>query len=296
MPDSFILIGHPVGHSLSPAIHRAAYEALGLDAEYHLVDCADEDAVRVQVSKIKTGEIKGANVTIPWKQIAYDCADVHAETARDVGACNVLSLGSGGEIVAHNTDASALAAELKKVVADLGAALTTGPAALIIGTGGAALAAAVACKRAGCRRVTVTGRRMVAGVSPTVWPHAREWERLCVTPCAWPSPSPEALKEVLSTVDLIVQATSAGMKGAEGGEQLAQVFPWSGLSRRVAVYDLVYTPKVTPFLRRAEQEGHLARGGLGMLVGQAAFAIQIWTGQQPPLASMTRAAEEALGL
>lgn len=296
MPDSYILIGHPIGHSLSPVIHRAAHRALSSDAEYGLVDCPDEDAVRAQIRRIASGELVGANVTVPWKQLAYDSAEVHAETARDVGVANVLARGPRGEIVAHNTDASGLAAELRKALTDLGPTSPGGPVSLIVGTGGAALAAAVACKLAGSRSVYVTGRRMEAGVSPTVWPSASKWQRLGVEAVAWPSPSPEALKQVLPSVDLVVQATSAGMKGTEGGGELARLFPWSGLKKRVCVYDLVYTPRRTPFLERAEQEGHLSRGGLGMLVRQAALAIQIWTGKEPPLAPMARAAEEALGL
>jgi shikimate dehydrogenase len=94
---------------------------------------------------------------------------------------------------------------------------------------------------------------------------------------------------------VIVQATSAGMKGTSGGEELAARLPWARLSPLVA-YDLVYNPPTTPFLRAAAEHGHWARGGLGMLVGQAARAIEIWWGVRPPSAPLERAARQALGL
>jgi shikimate dehydrogenase len=83
------------------------------------------------------------------------------------------------------------------------------------------------------------------------------------------------------------------MKGAGGGEELAALIPWQEMQRTVA-YDLVYVPRTTPFLQAAEQAGHFARGGLGMLVGQARDAIEIWLGKAPPTRELASAAEEAL--
>jgi len=90
-----------------------------------------------------------------------------------------------------------------------------------------------------------------------------------------------------------VQATSAGMKGTSGGEELTSLIPWESLSRSVA-YDLVYTPAETTFLRRAGREGHYVLGGLGMLVAQATHAIKIWLGESPEPAQLMDAAGEAL--
>jgi len=93
---------------------------------------------------------------------------------------------------------------------------------------------------------------------------------------------------------LVVQATSAGMLGADPGESVAEVVPWDLLGEGTLAYDVVYTPRMTPFLRAAVGRGLRAEGGLGMLVRQAAEAIVLWTGQTPPLDVMRRAAESAL--
>jgi shikimate dehydrogenase len=104
----FVLLGHPVAHSLSPAIHGAAYAELGIDARYELVDASDEAAVGRAVDAVRSGEIAGANVTVPWKQVALRLADRADASASDVGAANVLVRGPSGEVVAHHTDVPAL--------------------------------------------------------------------------------------------------------------------------------------------------------------------------------------------
>ncbi|HMY21903.1 MAG TPA: shikimate dehydrogenase, partial [Polyangium sp.] len=93
---------------------------------------------------------------------------------------------------------------------------------------------------------------------------------------------------------LVIQATSAGMAGADAGEPIAEIVPWDDLAEHTTAYDVVYTPPVTPFLRAAMTHRLLARGGLGMLVRQAARSIELWTGLSPPIDVMQRAAEQAL--
>jgi shikimate dehydrogenase len=295
LSDRFILIGHPVGHSISPAIHREAYRLLGREAEYSLVDCPDEEAVRVQVEAIRRGELSGANVTVPWKQTAFDLADVHDATASDVGVANVLARDAAGKIVAYNTDAMALGSELRSAVESSGVETKNRPAALVIGNGGAALASVVGCRLAGITQIGVTARRFDPKVSSAEWPRAEQFRRLGAQLLPWFDTADQALLEFMSRTHLLVQATSAGMRGIAGGDDLVELIPWSALSSTVA-YDLVYTPPETPFLRRAQQEGHFAVGGLGMLVGQAAQAIQIWWGQAPEPSDLTSTAQKALGL
>lgn len=300
--ERFVLIGHPVSHSVSPAIHGAAYEILGRAGQYCLVDASSAAEVREVIERIASGELVGANVTVPWKQLALQCADRVDSSAADVGAANVLSRDAEGKIVAYNTDASALAEELRAAKEALGPVSRN--AALVLGTGGAALAAVVSCQRAGFDPVYVTGRRFVAGTSSDPFPLATEWRRLGARMVLWPTASGDVAPrpadvavwgEILPELAAVVQATSAGMKNTAGGTELAELIPWAELEPLVA-YDLVYNPPQTPFLRLAEEHGHQARGGLGMLVGQAAQAIEIWWGTKPPSAPLSRAAEQALGL
>jgi len=284
----FLLVGHPVGHSVSPSIHSAAYQALGRsDAHYSVLDCPTEADVRRVFERLRSGELAGANVTVPHKTLALSLADRVDSSARDVGAANVLACVQG-EIVAYNTDAPALAEELLELVPN------PSSGALIVGSGGAALAAAVSAKLAGFAPILVTARRFSTGEDPRSWPLFDVLSQRGVEACPWPldgrGPSPEAL---LERVEMVIQATSAGMKGTDSGEMLA-AFVGTGGDR--AYYDLVYNPPLTPFLRAAEERGARARGGLGMLVRQAARAIEIWLGERPALEPLFAAAEQALGL
>jgi shikimate dehydrogenase len=280
----FTVVGHPVSHSLSPAIHGAAYAELGLDARYELYDAPDELAVALAVDAVRRGELAGTNVTVPWKQVALKLCDRADVSASEVGAANTLVRSPAGEVVAHNTDVPALAAEL--------GALSTSPRlALVLGAGGAALAAVASARRLGAD-VWVSARRFVAAVGDTAWPNAAALRRLGATLVAWPSG--DAVLEGASEADLVIQATSAGMSGAGPGAAVADVVPWQRLRPKAIAYDLVYNPSVTPFLERATAAGVTARGGLGMLVEQAALAFELWLGQAAPRAAMQAAAETAL--
>lgn len=289
MSDHFILIGHPVAHSVSPAIHERAYELLGRSARYTLFDAADEQMVKHAVARIRSKEIQGANVTVPWKTLALQLCDRVDDSAVLVGAANVLSRSPAGDVVAHNTDALALADELEQAleVADI----SRGGAALVLGTGGAALAAAVSCARAGFSPVLVTGRRCMPNVARSSWPSFQHCQRLGAEMIEWPDRGSSVWNELTA----VIQATSAGMKGAADGQELADRIPWERLDPLIA-YDLIYNPPITPFLRAATAHGHHARGGLGMLVGQAARAIEIWWGVRPPNEPLQIAAGGALGL
>jgi shikimate 5-dehydrogenase len=103
-----------------------------------------------------------------------------------------------------------------------------------------------------------------------------------------------ALVPVVRQVAFVVQATSAGMKGADVGDELNRVLPWSALPRDALLYDLVYNPAETPFLARARALGLRGSNGLGMLVGQAARAFTLWLGVAAPVLAMRQAAEQAL--
>ncbi|HSC87974.1 MAG TPA: shikimate dehydrogenase, partial [Polyangiaceae bacterium] len=272
--------------SVSPAIHGAAYELLGRQARYTLHDAPDEGALRAALSRIASGEFAGANVTVPWKRAALEACERVDASAAGVGAANVVARAADGALVAYNTDALALAEELRLGCQGLGR--PERGALVVLGTGGAARAAVVSARLAGFERIFVSGRSFEPSRAESEWPGVEEWQALGARPLAWPPQLPEG-------VEAIVQATSAGMKGAPGGEELAALVPWAALPPLLA-YDLVYNPPLTPFLRIAAEHGHSSRGGLGMLVGQAARAIEIWWGVLPPLEPLEAAARKALGL
>jgi len=275
---------------LSPAIHRAAYQDLGLPHSYELVDCPDEAAVLKVVDALRGGEIAGANVTIPWKRLAVMMADLVAPSAQRVGVANVLARGEDGAIVAHNTDVPALAEEFRRLSGSV-------RRVLVIGNGGSAPAVVAATQDAGADRVALTARKFVAGVPEADWPHAAEFVAQGVTPLAWPESDARAksrLREVVARIDLIVNCTSAGMAGADDGEKLADIVPWEHIPQSALAYDLIYNPAATPFLQRARSSGLGAENGLGMLVAQAALAIELWLSASPSRAVLLAAAASEL--
>lgn len=294
----FVLIGHPVGHSVSPAIHAAAYRMLGASHRYEVVDCPSEEDVRRVVDRLRRGEIAGANVTVPWKRLALALADRSDDSARATGVANVLSCDAGGAVTASNTDAAALADEIR--------ALHAAPrSAAVIGAGGAAQAAVVACKMLGMTEIHVSNRDWLGDKPQAAWKRADVLAALGATPRAWPSSpndlQPLALASVMKKADVIIQATSAGMRGAGPGEAVSDWIPWRELAPGAVAIDVVYNPPRTPFLDAAERASVPHAGGLGMLVRQAALAIQIWLGGDEgwtalDLAELTRAAERALGV
>jgi shikimate dehydrogenase len=295
MSERFVLIGHPVAHSLSPVIHGAAYRALGRSARYELIDAPDEAAVAAVVDELRAGNIRGANVTVPWKRVALALADRVDESARAVGAANVLHRADDGAVVAYNTDALGLAEELTQLMAE--ARLEPGSTtACVLGNGGAALGAVVACQLAGVKRVHVVARRFRADVPRAQWPEAASFERLGAELVAWPHTGDDSWEKLSRDAQLFVQATSAGMHGAEAGAAVADLVPFAERARAsVAAYDLVYKPEQTPFLEAARKAGQITRGGLGMLVRQAAFAIEIWWSALPPTEPMFEAVRGVIG-
>ena len=282
----FALLGHPVSHSVSPAIHAAAYEQLQLDARYELIDCADQAAVETQLRRLRQGELSGANVTVPHKQLAIRLADEVDPLAARAGAANVLAP-SAGRIKAHNTDVLALVEELSVV--------QERATALVIGSGGAARAAVVACRELGLT-TSVTARRFTPPQLPSE-KFAQEVRALGADVLPWPgADTDDSWRRACRLTDVLIQTTSAGMIGAAPGHAVADRVPWPELPQHCLAYDVVYNPTCTPFLERARARGLRAMGGLGMLVGQAAHAIRIWSGQHPARQPMLNAAEVAMGL
>jgi len=285
MSSRFVLIGHPVAHSLSPVLHQSAYRALGLDHRYELVDCPDRPAVERELSRLSRAETAGVNVTLPWKRVALELANRKDPLAAEIGAANVVAREPDGSLHAYNTDTAALLGEL--------GAASGRKRALIIGAGGAARAAIVACRALGVAELLLSSRRFRPGEK---WQEADELERLGVTPIAWPGAARERaeFEARVAGSDIVLQATSAGMHGADPGEELAALVPWDRLAAQAFAYDLVYIPALTPFLAAARRAGVQALGGLGMLVGQAALSLERWLGCSAPREAMRAAAEAEL--
>ena len=298
----YALFGHPVGHSVSPAMFNAALGSFGERDIYTALDLANESDLRDAVDDLRSGAIDGANVTLPYKQTVLGLVDAVAPSAQEVGAANVLTV-SDGRVTAHNTDVDALAAEITSHWSG-----KPRSRAAVIGGGGAALAAIAACRRLGFKLVCATSRSWSNSEAMYEAPSAERARALGVLTTLWPGDGDEPTterskasqvlrlqwKDLVADADCVIQATSAGMLGGSRGEEVAAIVPWDRLPPHALVYDVVYNPAVTPLLAAARQHGLHAEGGLGMLVRQAELAIKMWTGHDAPGDLMRRAAEAAL--
>jgi shikimate dehydrogenase len=279
----FAVIGSPVAHSQSPAMHAAAYRALGLPHVYERLETSQAELPE-RVAALRDGTYAGLNVTIPHKKRILSLVDEVDPTASRVGAANTL-VSKAGALRAHNTDAPALAAELAALSGE--ASRLVGRTGLVIGTGGAARAAVAALGSLGFRRVVVLGRdRSFAAAAEAILGSDASLATTSVvfrelgTGAAWAPPE---------DVAAIVQATSCGMTGAAPGEVVADAVAWDAVASDAVAIDVVYAPRDTPFLARARARGLATADGLGMLARQGALAFELWLGQPAPLDVMRAA-------
>lgn len=256
------VLGHPVGHSRSPAMHNAALAELGLSDEwaYEAIDVAPDEFER-RVRTMPGEGFVGANVTVPHKGAALALADTLSETAREIGAANTLSF-EDGEIRADNTDAQGLLDALPESPA--------GRRTLVLGAGGAARAAVWALVREG-DEVEVWNRTVLRA------------EHLCAELGGAPVASP-----VQGAYELIVNTTAAGLHGEDPFAELP--LEPAGFATAQIVVDLVYGERPSPLLAAAEVAGASGVDGIEVLVRQGALSLRIWTGREPALEAMRAAA------
>jgi shikimate dehydrogenase len=278
-PLRFAVIGAPVAHSKSPLMHAAAFRALGLPHVYDKIETSEAELAS-RIEALRQGAFAGLNVTVPHKTRVLALVDEVAGSARAVGAANTLLRGADGHVTAENTDVSALVEELAALREATSLAGTTG---IVIGSGGAARAAAFAVATAGARRVVVRARAFQSSERAAAFRQGLALSAvLDVGPLAAP-PREDA------DVACIVQATSCGMDGGSPGDIVADAVAWESLGLATVALDAVYAPRETPFLRRARARGLRATNGLGMLARQGAEALRLWLGIEPPLDAMLAA-------
>ncbi|AGB17052.1 shikimate 5-dehydrogenase [Halovivax ruber XH-70] len=276
--DVYGLLGNPVGHSLSPPMHEAAYEARGMDATYVTFE-PDRDALGDAIRGASSLGIAGLNVTIPFKEGAIDHVEPDDLAAR-IGAVNTIAFPEGGSAGAddrdavtrptgHNTDAAgAVRALRERGFADRDDSLD-GATAVVVGAGGAGRAIAFGLAEAGAT-VRVANRTV---------------ERATALASEVPDASGHGLDDLptlLADATVLVNATSVGMESDES------IVPSEALHEDLVVMDAVYRPRETRLLRDAAATGATAVDGTWMLLYQGAAAFERWTGRDAPVAAMGR--------
>jgi shikimate dehydrogenase len=282
----FAVVGDPVAHSKSPAMHAAAYRANGLPHTYEAIRATAEDLPRL-VASLRDGTFDGLNVTVPHKQRVLDYVDAVDPSAAAVGAANTLVRAPDGRIVAHNTDVPALVGELKSLAPERTDDEWAGSRAIVLGTGGAARGAVIAlAEHLGVAEIIVRGRDTSSFEASMRALFAARAPRTSLIAEPWrPSQHRERM------VDTIVQATSAGMEGADSGEATKNVIAWSALPPSAIALEIIYAPPETAFLRAAADHHLRAANGFGMLARQGALAFELWLGLPSPLDAMRGALE-----
>ena len=274
--------GRPLSHTLSPAMHNAAYAEMGLDWVYVPMAVDNVRDLPALADALRVLPFVGLNVTMPYKEPMLELCDEVATFAQVAGAVNTVHV-VDGRLLGYNTDGRGLVDSLA-TEADFDPA---GRDVVLLGAGAAAAAALLAFALEGAASVTVANRTLETAeeLVERLAPHARD-TRLAAIGLG---PAAEA---AVRDADLLVNATPVGMRPQDP----VLVAPeWLRAGQLVA--DMVYRPAITPLLAAASAAGATAVGGLGMLVAQGAVSIEIWNGdsqQSAPRQTMRRAAAEAL--
>lgn len=278
------LVGHPVKHSLSPPMHRAAFLFFGIEGSYELYDI-EPDEFAVNVRKLIDSGLCGFNATIPHKNSALELCEPtnHSVEANLVGAANTVRVDSSGNLHAHNTDLigfmNALAAF---TAADSALPIAPLKRALVLGSGGAARACILGLILAGYSNVDVLSRSQ----------HKAESACLEIRRCVEEAgihhdfvlSALESGSYYPSPNQIIVNCTPIGLIDDSVPDWIERIFAESKLSSGRLFFDTVYKPDLSPTLlmELSSKHGFRSCDGLSMLIEQAAHAFQFWTGRLPP--------------
>lgn len=275
------LIGYPLGHSISPVIHNAAYAAMGLDLLYDAWS-TPPDEIGAAIERLRGPDYLGLQVTVPHKQAVMPFLDELDVTSQAIGAVNTIAK-RDGRLIGHNTDRGGYIRSLREAGCE-----PAGQHVLILGYGGAQRAVAFGLAEAGAASIAIAGRRP-DGIATA----AAQLRAVSSVPVTEVASGEEALAGATETATLIVNCTPLGMRHTDS--EGASPLPGHLLRPGQWVSDAVYNPLETALLRLAREAGARPVDGLGMLLFQAVEAIEIWTGRRDvPVGEMRRAALSAL--
>ena len=263
------LIGYPLGHSLSPEIHRAAFKACDLEGNYSLfpIPTDNPEGLKDVLARVRDGEINGLNITIPHKENVFPLLDGLAPTGRAIGAVNTIFM-KNGLLMGDNTDAPGFLADLNRFLEDKQLSITKKKSALVLGAGGSARAVVYALAQDGWD-IAIAARR---------FEKAQELIKQISDPGSRIKPVDLTSLNSLAPA-LIVNTTPVGMSPDVNASPWLADLP---LPSTAAIYDLVYNPRKTELVKNALASGLSATTGLGMLVEQAALSFETWTGLNVP--------------
>jgi shikimate dehydrogenase len=274
------ILGHPVGHSLSPAMHNAAFEAIGIDFVYVAHDVPPEQ-LGTAIAGARALGYRGLSITIPHKVAAMSLVDQVDRVALGIGCINTI-VNERGRLHGFNTDGLGALGALRRANAD-----PTGKVVVIVGSGGAARAIAMTVALE-----TPPKQLTILGIVPKELDQlandirSRSDVDVCVRPL-----DAENVGSALEPANLLLQTTPVGMEP----HPEASPVPASLLHRDLVVFDAIYTPRRTKLLSDAQAAGARTIEGLEMFLGQALAQFELFTGRDPPATVMRSVVEARLG-
>jgi len=269
------VIGNPVEHSLSPAIHNAAFAVLGLNWAYVAFTVLQLDQA---VAGVRALGIRGVSVTIPHKVAALSLVDSLDETARMIGSINTI-VNTGGHLAGFNSDGAGALQALRDAGGD-----PAGRRVVVLGSGGAARAIAVTMAlQSPPEKLTILGEleHELQKLSSDISEKSQVASDAALL-------TPAALAAALNEADLLINATPVGMHPHTG----SSLVPAHLFRKDLLVFDIIYNPRKTKLLREAEQAGCRTLSGIEMFLHQAAIQFQHWTGLPAPVDVMRAVLEK----
>lgn len=273
MGEIYGVIGNPIGHSMSPAMHNGAFRALDMDCYYNGFQVKGED-LEATIAGMRVLQIKGFNVTTPHKVAVMAYLDEIDDVAKQIGAVNTV-VNCNGKLIGYNTDGYGYIQSLEEEMN-----LTVeGKRVLLLGAGGACRAIYFSLLTKGVAQVDIANRTIekaqdIVGNHPINRVYGLE-----------------AVTAQLSNYDVIIHTTTVGMYPHVDQTPLSLI----GIKKGAIVSDIIYNPLKTMFLQEAEQLGARIHNGLGMFVYQGALAFEKWTGTFPPTDRMKKIVMKKLG-
>lgn len=270
MKPEFVLIGDPVAHSLSPVMHNVLYAELGKikwpfsQWSYKAVQCTDRESALYQINLVRTGRTRGMNITMPWKKLAFECADFAEPAVMAAGGANVLVRDEDFKLCAYNTDGKGAIGAIERTTQQS----LAGAKVVVCGTGPTSLAITTAAAQAGAAAVNLMSRDEMKALSSInrIRTNLDPQEASVLHGTNYSHAS-----KLVPEADIIVDATPCGMN--PGDEAIIDT---SLLHEGQVVLDTVYAHGETALLAGAKEHGAIAMDGLEMLVEQAALSVEIW--------------------
>ncbi len=274
----FAVIGHPIGHTLSPVMHNASMEELGFDGIYLALDIHPDELMEVLPSMAKMG-FAGVNLTVPHKEIAFRGLEKLDESAKLLGAANTVQFTDDG-MVGHNTDGYGFLMALEEAFGKQ----VEGDAVFVLGCGGAGRAVALMAAKEGAKSLVLADID-----AERVQRLEDEIKALAPEVAIKQSLDGASNIELCRACDLVVQASPIGMKKDD-----PSLLPPEAFRAGQRAFDLIYMYPETAILTTARAAGAQVANGLGMLLHQGARAFEIWAGVKPSVPAMRKALEAAV--